>query len=255
MCCPFSVPKARVENIQILQNNENKIHFIGYINSSPQSLIDSLLRFFRRLELAESYAEICDGTFDLFGKLFQNHVNQSVSESLHQLHESAHTIEEMLHAVCFFSDLTRIVSGKFIEYQDKKKSQIDYIRSIARILLASSNFTATLSFGNKLLCGSHSHFGGLQTALSLSGYTMLSISTIWRRFYSSKNHHFVSDLCIYSTGMAYEIGTTFKGITIFKPWISIIKKVKSLAHAIHGYAKRNRLMPPDRVKIKGEICY
>jgi hypothetical protein len=262
MCCPFSCPKARTENIQVLQNNENKIHFVGnenkirfvgYINFSPQNTIDSLLRFFQRLELAESYAEICDGGFDLFGRLFQTYVNQHVSATLHHLHESAHHIEEMLHAVCFFSDLTRILSGRFIEYHDKKKKQIDYMRTLARLLLAGSHLGATLSFTVRLLSGTGGYFAFAQLTLSLSGYALLTISTLWRRFSQNKQHHFLSDLSIYSTGLAYDIIGALKEIKAVKPFVSVLKRVRSLSHVIHGLAKRDRLMPPDLIKINGEI--
>lgn len=254
MCCPFSCAKARVENITATASSDNKsIKFIGYVNFSPQTVTEALLRFFQRLELAESYAEIGDGTFDLFGKLFQSYINQHILDTLHDLHKGAHNLEEMLHAICFFGDLTRIISGRFIEYHDRKKTQVDHIRTIARLFLAGSNLSATLSFGAKLRSGTIGYLETAQITLSFTGYTLLIISTLWRRFRDKKQHHFVSDLSIYVSGAVHAVVPLLRNLKPIKPFVYALKKIRSFSHIVHGYSKKKRLTPPDRVKIEGEI--
>lgn len=253
MCCPFSSPSPRLENIHVVKNHDNKIQFIGIINFSPKNFIETLLRFFQRLELAESYVEICDGAFDLFGKLFQTYVNQHVLNALHLWHESAHALEGLLHAACFFNDLTRIFSGRFVEYHNKQKTRIDVIRTIARVLLAASNFVATVSLSTRLFTGNISVLAPLQFTLSMMGYALLTISTLWRKFQHAKKHHFNSDLCIYTTGFVHDVITVGKNVSVIKPFMSTLKIVRSAAHVLHGYAKQIRLIPPDHIKIEGNL--
>ena len=121
MCCSLDQIPGRLV-INSVGVEKNKMHLRGTIDHSPNSLADRLLLIFQRLELFEKIAEIADESFHLFGSLLQSIASAAIYQTCRNLHHAAHDIEHVLHSFCFLGDLSRIFTGRYLEYSEDKKN-------------------------------------------------------------------------------------------------------------------------------------
>jgi hypothetical protein len=257
MCCPLHHLPSNFVLTEVLPDHSipTNYRFHGFIDFSPKTIKNRLLLTFQRLEFTEKIAEIADETFHLFGFLLKKHTNPLVYETFHNLHHGAHEIEHFLHSFCFLGDLSRLVTGKFLEYTNSHRNQVDYIRTGARVCHAISHLFATLSFLSErrlLRLGKLEPIIKYQAILSATGYGLWTISLIWQRFQHKKNVNFSSDLAIHGGGFLFEGLEIAKSFNSISAYASIINKVRAIAGIIHAWSIASRLMP-SRVEVHGQI--
>lgn len=261
MCCSLDQLSGRliVQMVGFEKNEENEekiLHLRGIYDRSPKTWADRFSRFFPRLELLEKISEVVDEFFHLCGPLFQQYTNLMVYQTLRHLHHAAHDVEHVLHSFCFLGDLTRILTGKFFEYHDQERTQLDYVRSLARICHAVAHFFATAEFLHELkLCRLDKFEKAFKytAVFSLVGYAIWTTSLVWQRYQGGANDQFASDMCIHLGGCLFEAIPLTKTMNSFAPYTSFLNKAASLAGIIHAWFVVQRLMPQDREEVVAEF--
>jgi hypothetical protein len=250
MCCPldqrigkFSVNEASIKD----EGGVNICHVIGIYDRTPSTLADRISIFFQRLELLEKIAEIADESFHAFGFVLHRS-SVVIYHTLRNLHHGAHDIEHVLHSFCFIGDLSRLLVGRFFEYRDKERTQLDYCRSVSRVCHAVAHFFATIEFLHE-----HQLFSleRLEKAckyasiFSALGYALWTISIIWQRCQGVENENFAADIGIHLGGFSFEAIPLTKGIGFFAPYAFQLNKAAAIAGIIHAWFVVQRLMPKD----------
>lgn len=260
MCCPFDkIPvNFTPTGLAIEGGKGEKVCYVkGVIDRSPKTLGDRFVRFFQSLEWIEKIAEIADESFHLLGTFFQQYAPQQVYHSLQNLHHNAHDIEHLLHAACFFGDLSRLLTGKFLEYSDAERKQIHYLRSTARVCHAVSHFFATTAFLTEqrlISLGKLENFAALRSLFSILGYGIMAISLIWDRCKREvKGDAFGSDLVIHVSGLLFESVPYLKKLKPLASLSSVIGKAGALAGIVHAWLVAQRLGSKDREEVIGSF--
>jgi hypothetical protein len=263
MCCPLDNLDGRltITPASFEQKKErSEIKLEAIYDRTPTTLADRIFRLFQRVELLEKIAEIADESFHLFGTLLQKYTTVTVYQTLRNLHHAAHDIEHLLHTFCFLGDLSRLMTGKFFQYQDIERKQLNYLRSAARVCHAVSHFLASAAFFSELkLC----QVGRLEKAFkyasvfSTLGYALWTISLILQRYKGENKELFASDLGIHLAGCLFEAIPLTKTMSSLAAHAPLINKVAAIAGVIHAWCVVQRLMPNDQeavtVNLKIEI--
>lgn len=254
MCCPsYSVQaKFTIDSIK-LRESQDIYHVSGEIDRSPKTFGDRVVRFWGNVEWFEHVFEIADESFHLFGSLLQKYSSAMVYQKLNGLHHAAHHLEHFLHAFCLLGDVSRLVTGKFFEYHDAAHTQLDYVRSAARVCHAVSHFFTTsifLSELNYIKIGDVEKVSRYASIFSTLGYGIWAASLLWRRYYQKDvNHELVIDLSIHLGGFLFEaIPLTKTMVSFSSPFVSL-DKLRALAGIIHAWTFVQRLTPKDREEV------
>lgn len=271
MCCPLDqVPASFIPTeVAIGGGKGKKICTVkGYIDRSPKTYGDRFVRFFQSLEWIEKIAEIADESFHLLGSVFRQYASVPVYNTLQTLHHNAHEIEHLLHAACFFGDLTRLMTGKFFEYTDEKRTQIHYLRSIARVCHAVSHLFATGAFlleQRWINFGKVEKFGALRSIFSILGYGIMTTSMIWDRWKRGGEGlnkaevglkgSFASDLAIHGSGLLFETIPVIKNFGVLTSFSAALGKLGALAGIVHAWLVSQRLGQKDREEVSGYFIW
>ncbi len=250
MCCTldqgvgrFIVRAAEFEEDE---TGEKVCHLKGIYDRTPPTLADRISRFFQRLELLEKIAEIVDESFHAFGFIFQRHASMVVYQTYHNLHDSSHHIEHILHSFCFLGDVTRLMTGKF--FKDGNGTQLDYLRSASRVCHATAHFLATMEFLHDHQLPALEQFKNsfkYASALSSLGYALWTVSLIWQRHQGIKNENFAVDMSIHFGGFLFEAIPLIKTIDSLAPYSFYLGKATAIAGIIHAWFVVQRLMTKD----------
>lgn len=249
MCCPLDHVRTNFvpTGLAIEKKEEAKICTIkGYIDRSPKTMGEQLIRSFQSLEWIEKIAEIVDESFHLLGSLLQTYTSPVIFENAQALHHHAHEIEHFLHATCFLGDLTRLFTGNFLEYNDHEKTQVNFLRSIARVFHAVGHLFATISYlaEKKII-----HLRPVETFLKVGtvltslGYltNVISLTSDLILDKVSAEDQFNSNMIIQTTGFISEINPE--------------SKIGSLTKIIHAWCVAKRLAPADRQDVIGQFYW
>lgn len=251
-CLDHNHPNLRVD--EIAYDGANKEFSVkGVVDRTPSDRITRFSRVLQWMDLIEKIAEIADESFHLFKKVLENHASVEIYNKLRNLHHAAHEIEHMLHAFCFLGDITRILSGKFLEYRDREHTNVDYLRTAARICHAVAHFCASLQFLSDLNLFKSSRFDQAMKfvpLISATGYALWTATLLWRRYQGEENKHFKSDIGIYLGGFLFEAIPLTKEIAALASYTAGINKLSAIAGIIHAGSLAARLMPQDREKVK-----
>lgn len=254
MCCPLDQihGKIIIQTATFEKNGENKQKTLclkGIYDRTPKTLGDRISRFFLHLELLEKMAEIADEFFHLFGPIFQRFTNLMVYQTFRQLHHASHDIEHVLHTFCVAGDITSILNRKFCKYHDHECTQIDYLRTLSRICHTTAHFFATAQFLHELkLCSldkfeKNFKYGAVFSAL---GYSLWTISLVWKRHQGIANDQFSSEMGIHLGGGLFETIHLSNRIGFLAPYSSYLNKIAALAGIIHAGFVVQHLMPKDQ---------
>lgn len=212
MCCPLDPQKTILERVTITETQEadSNVTFVveGVVNHSPQSVQEKAIRAFQNLELIEKAAEFSEQFFHLIQLPLKTYASRPIYEALHKLHHNAHEIEHFLHAACFLGDILCILTCNYLQYRDVNKTELDYIRTAARIAHTTAHFFATAAYLSKYnICrfGFLERFLNFGSLLTLVGYALGTSAILWDRFRKNqKNDQFYSDLGIHLGGFIFE---------------------------------------------------
>ncbi|MBX9703944.1 MAG: hypothetical protein K2X39_07295, partial [Silvanigrellaceae bacterium] len=147
-------------------------------------------------------------------------------------------------------------TGRFVEYDDLDQTQINYIRTLARIAhLASHALSTAIYLSEKGIY----HIARLEKwfkyapVFSAMGFALWTTSLVWQSYSRRRdNPHMLSDLGIHAGGLvfqAFPILDTFKFAT---QHLELIKKISSVAGIIHAWSFIQRLNPPQQENLTGE---
>lgn len=228
-----------VQSAKIIHSTDNKkstLHLKAIYNPKPSSLTGRIAYFFQRVEFFEKISERIDECYHLFEPILRHITNKPVFKILTDLHHSAQHVEHALHAFCFFGDLSRLFTGRFLEYQEYNHKKIDVLRTLSRVCHLVSHFFSAANLLNDLKLIPLNRFKKileLEVVFSLSGYLLTTISVLWARHKKVNNPQFKSDLSIQLGGLFFEASKMTNN--------SIIQKLGSLAGIIHASGIINRL--------------
>jgi hypothetical protein len=251
MCCPLDHVDGSLIVHHIYKGEENGIysfHIDGIYDRTPSSLSARIFRTFQRLELIEKIAEVMDESFHLLGSTLQAYASTPVYQIFRNLHHISHDVEHHLHAICFLADVSRIATGKFFEYHDKKRTHIDYMRTAARICHAIAHSFATAAFlSDNKICqiGRFSHVIPYAPLFSAMGYAVWTITLLWRKQQKGEDAQFNSNLAINIGGFLFEALPLFQ--------LSLLSQAATLAGIIHAWSVVNRLMPKDQEPVSAQF--
>jgi hypothetical protein len=260
MCCPlYQVSgELRVQAVAFKKNDkdEDVVHLKGIYDNTPKTLGDRISRYFQRLELLEKMAEIADECFHLFNSVLRRYTNPIVYQTLCNLHHGSHDIEHLLHSFCFLGDVTRLITDKFFEYRDHKRTQLNYLRTLSRICHATAHLFATAEYLHELkLCSldKFERFFKYTALISTLGYALWTISLIWQRYQEEINEQFASDVCIHLGGCVFEGIHLVDTIDAFSSYSTILNKVGAVAGIVHAWCVVQRLMPKDTEELTAQF--
>lgn len=267
MCCPFNSIQANLyvysAKIEKDENKQETLQIDLIYDKSPKTWADRISQFFQRIELCEKIAEIADECYHLFNSTFQTYTNAKIYQTLGNLHFAAHNLEHVLHSFCLLGDLSYFLSGNFWEYQDPKKTQIDYLYTVARVCHSVSHF---FSFSRFLLELDICRFVHLKTSIKWSGifsslgYFIALVSLIWKRHQNIVNKEFKSDNKGFKSDMAIHLGGFFFESYHFANKLEIplasnkhLSKFASVSGIVHAWFVTQKLMPKDKEEIEGNF--
>jgi hypothetical protein len=235
-----------------MDKTKNMLHIKGAYDHTPPTFADRMFRRFQRLEMAEKVAEIADESFHLLGSTLQRFAPDSIYQTARMVHHAAHDVEHLLHAVCFFGDLSRVLTGKFLEYRDGHRHEIDRFRTLARVCHTASHFFATLQFlsDQKLVkinkTAPLTYYSSLFGTL---GFAIWTATLVWRRYRGEAEERFASDLGIHLGGFFFEAIPLAKQSFLITSWVPVLNKISAMAGIIHAWHVVDRLFPPDLEEI------
>lgn len=261
MCCPLDQIRGNlvIQNVTLQDSctgQEKILQVKGFVDHTPPALADRIFRYFQRLELVEKIAEIADESFHLFGSALQRVSSVAAYQAFRNLHNGAHDIEHLLHAVCFLGDISRLLTGRFLEYRDAERTKLDFLRSIARVSHAAAHFLASLQF-----LVDHSLIGAnrfqrilpYMPLFSAAGYGIWTATLIWRRHQGEVNERFASDLGIQLGGFLFAAVPLAKHASSLEPYTFVINKISAFAGIVHAWCVVDRLIPQDRENVTAQF--
>lgn len=245
MCCSYYFDPRLIGVVNDLHpdNNDQSIYTVrGTLCRTPNKLTQRLALYFQRLELIEKIGELVDESFHFYGEMFQRFI-PSLYPIFHDVHHTAHGLDHSLHAFCVLGDALRLVTGKFVEYKDRSRTQLDQLRTAARVSHTVAHLLATAAYLARYnLCrlGKFDKVLKYTSFFSAMGYLLWTVSLIWQR---RQGDQVSSDIAIHGGGFLFT-GLSLVHTALLPPsYQLLISKIKAFAGMIHAYATVQRLMP------------
>jgi hypothetical protein len=264
MCCPLDAKNTIFEGLTITEticDSNQHVEYVveGIVNHSPQYIQEKAIRAFQNLELVEKAAEFSEQFFHLIQIPLKTYASRPIYEALHKLHHNAHEIEHFLHAACFLGDILCMLTCNYLQYQDADKTQLDYIRTGARVAHTTAHFFATAAYLSEYnIC----HFGYLErflkfgSVLTVVGYALGTSAILWDRYRKNQqNDQFYSDLGIHLGGFVFEglsIVKASKCLSSSTKFLAFLEVSTAIVGMIHSWYVIERLNP-QRQHVRGTV--
>lgn len=231
-CCSLSYANPEVFIYKAPQSDYEVI-----IDRTPKTFSECVQRFIQRKELLEKVAELVDEICHLTGAFFKKY--PSLSNALYSCHDTAHSVENGLHSLCFVGDLLSIATGSFLVRKCNKS--INWLQTAAKTCHALSHFIASARMAESL------HFvslGRVHQSIKIARVAYaLSTLGFGLSCFADKRYTFAN-----GTGCLFEAGHLAQ--TFLTKSHPSLNRITAIMGTLHAYTALQILLPKDREHFK-----